>query len=259
MEGLLKAAFRHELKVILAPYSDIIATIVIVAIIGYVIYKLYKKLHKTTTTTPKNTNNILTKCPNCGSAVSPKDKFCLKCGTALTSYPTDNSVSKNNSSSTFLQVVKYTIIGIIVIFILLVIIGLLVDDKQDTTQPTNQISTSSKLSYDNNNEEKTQVKETVNNDNQPASNKIDKIEITRDSLIGNWKNDNGDILSIDNGNFGKASYTISEFKTTDDGAQIKIALNGGRSMSVITFANNDASHFTIKNLSTGESVTYTRQ
>lgn len=91
MESVLKSLFKHELKAILAPYTDIIAILFVIGIIGYAIYYFYNKTNTTNTKEIKHSNtnnnniNIPLKCPNCGLEVSPEDRFCLKCGTALTS------------------------------------------------------------------------------------------------------------------------------------------------------------------------------
>jgi len=79
MESVLKSLFKRELKAILAPYSDIICALFIIAIIGYIIYYLYNKFNKNKTKNNVNSivNNSL-KCPNCGLEISPEDKFCLK-------------------------------------------------------------------------------------------------------------------------------------------------------------------------------------
>ena len=67
MESVLKSLFKRELKAILAPYSDIICTLFIIAIIGYIIYYLYNKFNENKTKNNVNSivNNSL-KCPNCG-------------------------------------------------------------------------------------------------------------------------------------------------------------------------------------------------
>lgn len=85
MESVLKSLFKRELKAILAPYADIICALFIIAIIGYIIYYLYNKFNENKTKNNVNSivNNSL-KCPNCGLEISPEDRFCLKCGTALT-------------------------------------------------------------------------------------------------------------------------------------------------------------------------------
>ncbi len=46
MESVLKSLFKRELKAILAPYSDIICALFIIAIIGYIIYYLYNKFNE---------------------------------------------------------------------------------------------------------------------------------------------------------------------------------------------------------------------
>ena len=85
MESVLKSLFKRELKAILAPYFDIICALFIIAIIGYIIYYLYNKFNENKTKNNVNSivNNSL-KCPNCGLEIAPEDRFCLKCGTALT-------------------------------------------------------------------------------------------------------------------------------------------------------------------------------
>lgn len=95
MESVLKSLFKHELKVILAPYTDIIVILFIIGLIGYAIYYFYNKINteeiKNSDINNNNNINIPLKCPNCGLEVSPEDKFCLKCGTALTSKTTPSS------------------------------------------------------------------------------------------------------------------------------------------------------------------------
>lgn len=128
MESVLKSLFKRELKAILAPYSDIICALFIIAIIGYIIYYLYNKFNENKTKNNVNSivNNSL-KCPNCGLEISPKDRFCLKCGTALTPQTVNPSPSEKTFLDTLLQILKYTIIyaliGFAILFILLILIG----------------------------------------------------------------------------------------------------------------------------------------
>lgn len=130
MESVLKSLFKRELKAILAPYSDIICALFIIAIIGYIIYYLYNKFNENKTKNNVNSivNNSL-KCPNCGLEISPEDRFCLKCGTALTPQTVNPSPSEKTFLDTLLQILKYTIIyaliGFIVFFILIILIGIM--------------------------------------------------------------------------------------------------------------------------------------
>lgn len=103
MESVLKSLFKRELKAILAPYSDIICALFIIAIIGYIIYYLYNKFNENKTKNNVNSivNNSL-KCPNCGLEISPEDRFCLKCGTALTLQ----TVNPSPSEKTFLDTLQ---------------------------------------------------------------------------------------------------------------------------------------------------------
>ena len=132
MESVLKSLFKRELKAILAPYSDIICALFIIAIIGYIIYYLYNKFNENKIKNNVNSivNNSL-KCPNCGLEISPEDRFCLKCGTALTPQTVNPSPSEKTFLDTLLQILKYTIIyaliGFIVLFILLILIGVMVE------------------------------------------------------------------------------------------------------------------------------------
>lgn len=132
MESVLKSLFKRELKAILAPYSDIICALFIIAIIGYIIYYLYNKFNENKTKNNVNSivNNSL-KCPNCGLEISPEDRFCLKCGTALTPQIVNPSPSEKTFLDTLLQILKYTIIyaliGFIVLFILLILIGVMAE------------------------------------------------------------------------------------------------------------------------------------
>ena len=132
MESVLKSLFKRELKAILAPYSDIICTLFIIAIIGYIIYYLYNKFNENKTKNNVNSivNNSL-KCPNYGLEISPEDRFCLKCGTALTPQTVNPSPSKKTFLDTLLQILKYTIIyaliGFAILFILLILIGVMVE------------------------------------------------------------------------------------------------------------------------------------
>ena len=100
MESVLKSLFKRELKAILAPYADIICALFIIAIIGYIIYYLYNKFNENKTKNNVNSivNNSL-KCPNCGLEIAPEDRFCLKCGTALT----PQTVNPSPSEKTFLD------------------------------------------------------------------------------------------------------------------------------------------------------------
>ena len=131
MESVLKSLFKRELKAILAPYSDIICALFIIAIIGYIIYYLYNKFNENKTKNNVNSivNNSL-KCPNYGLEISPEDRFCLKCGTALTPQTVNPSPSKKTFLDTLLQILKYTIIyalvGFAILFILLILIGVMV-------------------------------------------------------------------------------------------------------------------------------------
>lgn len=131
MESVLKSLFKRELKAILAPYSDIICALFIIAIIGYIIYYLYNKFNENKTKNNVNSivNNSL-KCPNYGLEISPEDRFCLKCGTALTPQTVNPSPSKT-FLDTLLQILKYTIIyalvGFAILFILLILIGVMVE------------------------------------------------------------------------------------------------------------------------------------
>lgn len=130
MESVLKSLFKRELKAILAPYADIICALFIIAIIGYIIYYLYNKFNKNKTKNNVNSivNNSL-KCPNCGLKISPEDRFCLKCGTALTPQTVNPSPSEKTFLDTLLQILKYTIIyaliGFAILFILLILIGVM--------------------------------------------------------------------------------------------------------------------------------------
>lgn len=132
MESVLKSLFKRELKAILAPYADIICALFIIAIIGYIIYYLYNKFNKNKTKNNVNSivNNSL-KCPNCGLEISPEDRFCLKCGTALTPQTVNPSPSEKTFLDTLLQILKYTIIyaliGFAILFILLILIGVMVE------------------------------------------------------------------------------------------------------------------------------------
>lgn len=130
MESVLKSLFKRELKAILTPYSDIICALFIIAIIGYIIYYLYNKFNENKTKNNVNSivNNSL-KCPNCGLEISPEDRFCLKCGTALTPQTVNPSSSEKTFLDTLLQILKYTIIyaliGFAILFILLILIGVM--------------------------------------------------------------------------------------------------------------------------------------
>lgn len=132
MENVLKSLFKRELKAILAPYSDIICALFIIAIIGYIIYYLYNKFNENKTKNNVNSivNNSL-KCPNCGLEISPEDRFCLKCGTALTPQTVNPSPSEKTFLDTLLQILKYTIIyaliGFAILFILLILIGVMAE------------------------------------------------------------------------------------------------------------------------------------
>lgn len=132
MESVLKSLFKRELKAILAPYADIICALFIIAIIGYIIYYLYNKFNENKTKNNVNSivNNSL-KCPNCGLEISPEDKFCLKCGTALTPQTVNPSPSEKTFLDTLLQILKYTIIyaliGFAILFILLILIGVMAE------------------------------------------------------------------------------------------------------------------------------------
>lgn len=132
MESVLKSLFKRELKAILAPYSDIICALFIIAIIGYIIYYLYNKFNENETKNNVNSivNNSL-KCPNCGLEISPEDRFCLKCGTALTPQTVNPSPSEKTFLDTLLQILKYTIIyaliGFAILFILLILIGVMAE------------------------------------------------------------------------------------------------------------------------------------
>lgn len=132
MESVLKSLFKRELKAILAPYADIICALFIIAIIGYIIYYLYNKFNENKTKNNVNSivNNSL-KCPNCGLEISPSDKFCLKCGTALTPQTINPSTSEKTFLDTLLQILKYTIIyaliGFAILFILLILIGVMAE------------------------------------------------------------------------------------------------------------------------------------
>lgn len=132
MESVLKSLFKRELKAILAPYADIICTLFIIAIIGYIIYYLYNKFNENKTKNNVNSivNNSL-KCPNCGLEISPEDRFCLKCGTALTPQTVNPAPSEKTFLDTLLQILKYTIIyaliGFAILFILLILIGVMAE------------------------------------------------------------------------------------------------------------------------------------
>ena len=132
MESVLKSLFKRELKAILAPYSDIICALFIIAIIGYIIYYLYNKFNENKTKNNVNSivNNSL-KCPNCGLEISPEDRFCLKCGTALTPQTVNPSPSEKTFLDTLLQILKYTIIyaliGFAILFSLLILIGVMAE------------------------------------------------------------------------------------------------------------------------------------
>lgn len=132
MENVLKSLFKRELKAILAPYSDIICALFIIAIIGYIIYYLYNKFNENKTKNNVNSivNNSL-KCPNCGLEIAPEDRFCLKCGTALTPQTVNPSPSEKTFLDTLLQILKYTIIyaliGFAILFILLILIGVMAE------------------------------------------------------------------------------------------------------------------------------------
>lgn len=132
MESVLKSLFKRELKAILAPYSDIICALFIIAIIGYIIYYLYNKFNENKIKNNVNSivNNSL-KCPNCGLEISPEDRFCLKCGTALTPQTVNPTPSEKTFLDTLLQILKYTIIyaliGFAILFILLILIGVMAE------------------------------------------------------------------------------------------------------------------------------------
>ena len=135
MESVLKSLFKHELKVILAPYTDIIVILFIIGLIGYAIYYFYNKTNtkeiKNSDINNNNNINIPLKCPNCGLEISPEDRFCLKCGTALTPQTVNPSPSEKTFLDTLLQILKYTIIyaliGFAILFILLILIGVMAE------------------------------------------------------------------------------------------------------------------------------------
>lgn len=213
-------------------------------------------------------------CPYCGT--KNDNTFCSKCG-----KPKPNKINNNIIYAKYDKPIhdnktsKYIMIAIIIVLVIILSGILFYMNKDSSSDNAVQTTSSQSLQTEENtsssknenlkdttSEQINQVNAQANNantNNTATDNKIDKVVITRDSLIGNWKRSDGSILSIDNSNFGMATYTISQFNTTEDGAQIKISLNGGRSVSVITFSNNNASRFTIKNLSTGTSETYIRQ
>ena len=95
-------------------------------------YYLYNKFNENKTKNNVNSivNNSL-KCPNYGLEISPEDRFCLKCGTALTPQTVNPSPSKKTFLDTLLQILKYTIIyalvGFAILFILLILIGVMVE------------------------------------------------------------------------------------------------------------------------------------
>lgn len=132
MESVLKSLFKRELKAILAPYADIICALFVIAIIGYIIYYLYNKFNENKIKNNVNSivNNSL-KCPNCGLEIAPEDRFCLKCGTALTPQTVNPSPSEKTFLDTLLQILKYTIIyaliGFAILFILLILIGIMAE------------------------------------------------------------------------------------------------------------------------------------
>lgn len=83
--------------------------------------------------------------------------------------------------------------------------------------------------------------------------------INKNTILGIWQREDGYILNVDNANWGKASYEISSFNMTADGAEMKITLNGGRTVYQVTFSNNNPNEFSMKNLTTNVVEYYNRK
>ena len=92
MESVLKSLFKRELKAILAPYSDIICALFIIAIIGYIIYYLYNKFNENKTKNNVNSivNNSL-KCPKMWNSFNAPNSKSSTIKKNLFRYITSNS------------------------------------------------------------------------------------------------------------------------------------------------------------------------
>lgn len=88
---------------------------------------------------------------------------------------------------------------------------------------------------------------------------INPSVINKNTILGIWQREDGYILNVDNANWGKASYEISSFNMTADGAEMKITLNGGRTVYQVTFSNNNPNEFSMKNLTTNVVEYYNRK
>lgn len=88
---------------------------------------------------------------------------------------------------------------------------------------------------------------------------INPSVINKNTILGIWQRKDGYILNVDNASWGKAAYEINSFNTTADGAEMKITLNGGRTVYQVTFSNNNSNEFSMKNLTTNVVEYYSRK
>ena len=82
--------------------------------------------------------------------------------------------------------------------------------------------------------------------------------ISKDTLLGSWVGDGG-TLKVDEKNFGKEPYTVKDIKTSGDNVVMTIYLSGGKTVYTLTFGKNNPNQFTMRSISTGNSIEYKRK
>ncbi|NJE28493.1 hypothetical protein DWZ11_07825 [Megamonas rupellensis] len=77
-------------------------------------------------------------------------------------------------------------------------------------------------------------------------------------MEGTWQGRDGSIMSITDRDFGKASYSVRSVSNDGNYTVVTISVNGGRSVSTLTFDNNNPNYMMLNNISTGYSADYVR-
>ena len=64
-------------------------------------------------------------------------------------------------------------------------------------------------------------------------------------IEGTWQGRDGSIMSITDRDFGKASYSVRSVSNDGNYTVVTISVNGGRSVSTLTFDNNNPNYMMV--------------
>lgn len=93
---------------------------------------------------------------------------------------------------------------------------------------------------------------------QPAYAYQENISRGYELIEGTWQGRDGSIMSITDRDLGKASYSVRSVSNDGNYTVVTISANGGRSISTLTFDNNNHNYMMLNNISTGYSADYVR-